>query len=221
MNLSTNPTSSLFRHASHGWIHHPSVGWCLLFRWFGAAPGGSTRTAKSAEHFPTREDSGDTFHSRKPSPSSVCLKMNTMDSISEYHETDHDILLLQNHSRVPTRVEILMSQPTSLLRDVPSRSQCPEKPYVLSLSPGMSTVGPGTALPPLYPLDQQVHLPSVHGWLDLRSEASSPAGRLPIFSTRAKAGWTRPVRDTVVALWLGGGSTATAKSPPRARSLKR
>ena len=132
MNLSTNPTSSLFRHASHGWIHHPSVGWCLLFRWFGAAPGGSTRTAKSAEHFPTREDSGDTFHSRKPSPSSVCLKMNTMDSISEYHETDHDILLLQNHSRVPTRVEILMSQPTSLLRDVPSRSQCPEKPYVLS-----------------------------------------------------------------------------------------
>lgn len=214
-------------------MHHPSVAWwcwsalviwgaerAWRFTWWVWVNGIFQRKIPNA---PPREKGLDPVHSRKSSLSTLGLKM---DSISEY-DVDYDAPLLRKISRVPTKVEALMNPPSSYV---------PPAGYGLAeLMPG-KTIRLTVLTPNCRPWAPGQHfilcIPSINKFTShpftvgsiCDQESSNPAGRLLVFFIRAKAGWTKTLWDTVVALasrdkWHCDGEEPTEGTYPPNRGV--
>jgi hypothetical protein len=210
-------------------MHHPSVGWwcwSALIIWVAERAwravfwfwvnGVFKRKMPNA---PPREKAPS--HSRQ---SSVSLKKGgvQLDSVSEYPESEYDTPLLRKHSRMPTRVESLMSPPESYV---------PPPGYALAeLMPG-KTVRLTVLTPSCRPWAPGQHfilsIPSINKFTShpftvgsiCDQQSSSPAGRLLIFFIRAKAGWTKTLWDNVVALSAREKFHCDGEEPPEGTYL--
>ena len=205
-------------------MHHPSVGWwcwSALVIWVAERAWRGTWWfwvngifKRKMPNAPPREKSFNHV-SRKSSISTLGLKMGAanLDSISEYSATEYEALLLRKHSRVPTKVESLMSPPDTYV---------PPPGYALAeLMPG-KTIRLTVLTPECRPWAPGQHfllsIPSINKFTShpftvgsiCDQESSNPAGRVLIF-IRAKAG-PRPSGIPPSLSVPGTNSIATVKS---------
>ena len=228
-------------------MHHPSVGWwcwSALIIWIAERAWRATWWfwvngifKRKMPNAPPREKS--LALSRKSSLSSLGLKATQLDAISEYSEAGYDVAPLLRKtsreagfdvspllrkssrsstiSRAPTRVESLMSPPSTYV---------PPPGYALAeLMPG-KTIRLTVLTPECRPWAPGQHfilsIPSINRFTShpftvgsiCDQESPNPAGRLLIFFIRAKAGWTKTLWDTVVALAVRDKFHCDGEEPP-------
>ena len=210
-------------------MHHLSVGWwcwSALVIWVAERAWRGTWWfwvngifKRQIPNAPPREKSFNHV-SRKSSISTLGLKMGAanLDSISEYSATEYEAPLLRKHSRVPTKVESLMSPPDVYV---------PPPGYALAeLMPG-KTIRLTVLTPECRPWAPGQHfllsIPSINKFTShpftvgsiCDQESSNPAGRVLIFFIRAKAGWTKTLWDTTVALGARDKFHCDGEEPPQ------
>jgi hypothetical protein len=201
-------------------MHHPSVGWwaySALIVWLAERAWRGTWWfyingifKQKIPNAPPRDKSSPITHSRKSSTQSG-------DDRAEYHEYDYDAPLIRKHSRVPTRVESLMAPPTTYLPPAgyAHAELMPGKTIRLAvLTPECRTWAPGQHF--------LLSIPSINKFTShpftvgsvCDQQSCNPAGRILIFFIRAKAGWTKTLWDTVVALSVRNKFHCDGEAPP-------
>ena len=215
-------------------IHHPSVGWwaySALIIWLAERiwrriwwfyVNGIFK--KKVPNAPPRDRPLDAVHSRGSSISSLGLRLGNPppEPLQERPENDHDTPLIQKHSRVPTKVETLMTSPSAYIPPVgyAHAELMPGKTIrLVVLTPECRAWAPGQhfllTIPSLNKLTS--HPFTVGSVCDQQS--SNPAGRLLVFFIRAKAGWTKMLWDTIVALSVRGKFHCDGEEPPQGTYL--
>jgi len=206
-------------------MHHPSVGWwaySALIIWFAERAWRGTWWfyingifKQKAPNAPPRVKPSDTLHSARSSPYTPLQSASTP---SEYYENDYDTPLIRKHSRVPTNVETLMSPPSTYIPPAgyAHAELMPGKMIRLSvLTPECRSWAPGQHF--------LLSIPSINKFTSHPFTAGSvcdqqslnPAGRMLIFFIRAKAGWTKTLWDTVVALSVRKKFHCDGDEPPQ------
>jgi len=210
-------------------MHHPSVGWwaySALIIWIAERAWRGTWWfyingvfKKKIPNTPPREKSLFTPQSTRSSLTPISLKTGSLllETRSEYQEIDDDVPLVPKHSRVPTRVETLMSPPSTYIPP-PGYAHAeimPGKTIRLSvLTPECRTWAPGQHF--------LLSIPSINKFTShpftvasvCDQQTSNPAGRTLVFFVRAKAGWTKTLWDTVVALSVRDKFHCDGEEPP-------
>ncbi|KAF9644193.1 hypothetical protein BDM02DRAFT_3122293 [Thelephora ganbajun] len=207
-------------------MHHPSVGWwaySALIIWLAERAWRGTWWfyingifKRKMPNAPPREKSPDTLHSRRSSIINLNTPYTPLESRSEYHEDD-DTPLIRKHSRVPTRVETLMSPPSTYIPPAgyALTELMPGKTIRLSVfTPECRTWAPGQHF--------LLSIPSINRFTShpftvgsvCDQQSSNSAGRMLIFFIRAKAGWTKTLWDTVVALSVRDKFHCDGEVPP-------
>lgn len=206
-------------------MHHPSVGWwaySALIVWFAErawrgtwwfyingifkrkvanSPPREVQTPRGLKSF--------SLHSRASSNASSYKR-------PEYEDRDSDPLIRRS-SRVPATVESLMSPPPTFI---------PPAGYGhAELLPG-KTIRLAILTPECRPWAPGQHfllsIPSINKFTShpftvgsvCDQQSSNPSGRILIFFIRAKAGWTKTLWDTVVALSVRDKFHCDGEEPP-------
>ena len=198
-------------------IHHPSVGWwtySALIIWL------AERLWRRAWWLYVNG----IFAQKAPNASPQDRSLGGVDSGSppvrsnaEYHEDD-DIPLIKKQSRAPSKVEALLSS-TSTYIPPPGYAHAelmPGKTIRLAvLTPDRRSWAPGQHFILCIPsINKFTSHPFTAGSV-CDQQSSNPAGRLLIFFIRAKAGWTKKLWDTVVALSVRDKFHCDGDAPPQ------
>jgi len=210
-------------------MHHPSVGWwaySALMIWFSERAWRGTWWfyingifKQKIPNAPPRDRPLYPPRFRKSSIFSLGLILgnNRSESHSEHHGDDYDTPLIRK-SRIPTKVETLMSSPSTYIPPAGyARAELmPGKTIRLTvLTTECRTWAPGQHF--------LLSIPSINRFTShpftvgsvCDQQSLNPASRLMIFLIRAKAGWTKALWDTVVALSVRGKFHCDGEEPPR------
>jgi len=211
-------------------MHHPSLGWwaySALIVWF------AERAWRGAWWFyingifkqkipntPPRNKPLDTVDSRRSSVRNLILGSGNAlsESPSSYHENNYNPPPIRRYSRIPTMVETLMSPPETYLPPAgyAHAELLPGKTIRLAvLTPECRAWAPGQHF--------LLSMPSINKFTShpftvgsvCDQQSSNPAGRILIFFVRAKAGWTKTLWDTVVALSVRDKFHCDGETPPQ------
>ena len=205
-------------------MHHPSVGWwaySALIIWFAERAWRGTRWfyingifKEKVPNTPPRDKTLPTPHSRRSSIQSI---NSLFVPHPEYLEDDYDIPLIPRYSRVLTKVEALMSSPSTYVPPAgyAHAELMPGKTVRLAVfTPERRTWAPGQHFLLSIPsINKFTSHPFTAGSV-CDQQSSNPAGRMLIFFIRAKAGWTKTLWDTVVALSVRGKFHCDGEGPP-------
>jgi len=211
-------------------MHHPSLGWwaySALIIWLAERAWRGTWWfyingifKQKTPNVPPRDRPLGAARSRKQPVSSLGLRSGNspLESRSEYHGNDSGTPLVQRYPRVPAGVETLMSPPSTYIPP-PGYAHAelvPGKTIRLAvLTPECRTWAPGQCF--------LLSVPSINKFTShpftvasvCDQQSSNPAGRLLIFFVRAKAGWTKTLWDTVVALSVRDKFHCDGEGPPQ------
>ena len=208
-------------------MHHPSVGWwaySALIIWTSERAWRGTWWfyingifKQMIPNTPPREKSSNILHSRRSSAQSIGFNGPLSAARLEYYENDDDIPLIRKHCRILTKVETLMSPPSTYIPPAGygHAELMPGKTIRLAvLTPECRTWAPGQHFLLSIPsINKFTSHPFTAGSV-CDQQSSNPAGRLLIFFIRAKAGWTKTLWDTVVALSVRDKFYCDGDEPP-------
>jgi len=169
---------------------------------------------------PPRNKSLDAVHSRWSSVPNFGLGSSSSlsESPSSYHENGYTAPPIRRYSRIPTMVETLMSPPSTYIPPAgyAHAELMPGKTIRLAvLTPECRAWAPGQHF--------LLSIPSINKFTShpftvgsvCDQQSSNPAGRILIFFIRAKAGWTKTLWDTVVALSVRDKFHCDGETPPQ------